>query len=63
MIEFNFFFFFFFVEGAKRKGANEGELLDVVLLDPPFQAQCVSRRQVIRLYIFILIWIRAIDLQ
>lgn len=61
MIEFNFFFFC--GRGKERKGANEGELLDVVLLDPPFQAQCVSRRQVIRLYIFILIWIRAIDLQ
>lgn len=56
MIELNFFFFFC-GRGKERKGANEGELLDAVLLDPPFQAQCVSRRQVIRPYIFILIWI------
>ena len=63
MIEFNLIFFFLRKGQRERKGANEGELLDAVLLDPLFQVQCVSRRQVIRPYIFILIWIRAVDLQ
>ena len=65
MTEFNFFFFFFFFfeEGAEREKGSKRRGVDAVLLDPLFQAQCVSRRQVVRPYIFILIWIRAIHLQ